>query len=181
MKIQLFNLFKTKRVIFLTLTIFAAALILITATSPSLTANCEKDISIIHTQLNEYAANLKTNFEKHMNSSFNPFGESKEVKKISGILDEASKFKYIEGISSSSKLPTKGGDCWAMSDWLYNHIKKTGVDCRIIQYETSMASNHRNVQIKSDGEWVDLPYGLFNFDYRFDAAYDKPGMFIYKY
>ena len=72
------------------------------------------------------------------------------------------------------------GDCWAMSDWLYNHIKKTGVNCRIIQYETPLANNHRSVQIKSDGEWIDLPYGMFNFDYRFYASYSKPGMFVYK-
>ncbi len=92
-----------------------------------MTFNCENDISIIQSKLNEYTHNLKTNFEKHMNASFNPFEESKEVKKISSVLDEASKFKYVHGISNQYKLPTQGGDCWAMSNWLYNHIKKTGV------------------------------------------------------
>lgn len=153
---------------------------MIILTSPSLAINCEKDISMIHTTLNGYANNLKTELEKHTGPSFNPFEESKEVKKISGILDEASKFKYVHGISSSYELPKEGGDCWAMSDWLYNHIKKTGVECRIIQYETPLANNHRSVQIKSEGEWVDLPYGPYNFDYRFDAAYSKPKIFVYK-
>ena len=106
--------------------------------------------------------------------------KAKKSKKISGILNEASKFNYVHGISSSYKLSTEGGDCWAMSDWLYNHIKKTGVKCRIIQYETPLANNHRSVQIKSDGEWIDLPYGMFNFDYRFYASYSKPEMFVYK-
>lgn len=111
----------------------------------------------------------------------NPFEESAEVKKISGILEESSKFKYVKGVNSSaSRLPNDGGDCWAMSDWLYKNIKKTGVECRIIQYETSLSNNHRSVQIKSDGEWMDLPYGKYGFDIRFAAASSKPGMFVYK-
>ncbi|MGB9980152.1 hypothetical protein [Methanobacterium sp.] len=181
MKIQLFYPINTKRkVIFSTLSLFAAILAIVIIANPLLAADCEKDISMVSNKLNEYAHNLETNFEKYMSHSFNPFEESKEVKRISGILEEASKFKYVHGISSAYKIPTQGGDCWAMSDWLYNHIKKTGVECRIIQYETPLASNHRSVQIKSNGEWVDLPYEMFNFDYRFGAAYSKPGMFIYK-
>jgi hypothetical protein len=82
LKIQLFHLLRTKRVIFLTLTISAAALILITATSPSLTANCEKDISIIHNQLNKYIHDLKTDFEKHVGPSFNPFEKAKKSKRF---------------------------------------------------------------------------------------------------
>jgi hypothetical protein len=182
LKIQLFNPFNSKRkIISFILSIFTVALILISVINPSMAVNCEKDVSTIQNTLNEYTHNLKTNFKKHVSPSFNLFEESKEVKKISGILDEASKFKYVHGISSSYKLPMQGGDCWAMSDWLYNHIKKTGVDCRIIQYETSLANNHRSVQIKIDGKWVDLPYEMFNFDYRFGASYSKPKMFVYKY
>ena len=131
MRIQLFNLLKTKKVSFLILTIFAAVLVLITTTSPSLTVNCQKDISIIHTQLNKCIHDLKTDFEKHVGPSFNPFEESKEVKKISGILNEASKFNYVHGISSSYKLSTDGGDCGAMSDWLYNHIKKQELNAEL--------------------------------------------------
>lgn len=111
----------------------------------------------------------------------NPFEESEEIKKISGILEKSSKFKYVKGVNSSaSRLPTVGGDCWAMSDWLYKNIKKTGVECRIIQYETPLAKNHRSVQIKSNDEWVDLPYGRYRFDSRFAAARSKPEMFVYK-
>lgn len=172
---------KSKKAILLTFTIFTAALTIILVTSPSAAVNCEKNISLIHNTLNDYLNTLKIDFKKHTSPPFNPFEESREIKKISSILDEASKFKYVHGISSSYKLSTQGGDCWAMSDWLYNHIKKTGVDCRIIQYETSLANNHRSVQIKIDGEWVDLPYEMFKFDYRFGAPYSKPGMFIYKH
>ncbi|MGZ7095786.1 MAG: hypothetical protein ACXVHU_04890 [Methanobacterium sp.] len=111
----------------------------------------------------------------------NPFEESEEVKKISGILNEGSKFKYVKGANSkASLLPTEGGDCWAMSEWLYENIEKTGVQCRIIQYETPLANNHRSVQIKSNGEWVDLPYIRYGFDGKFAAAEFKPGIFVYK-
>jgi hypothetical protein len=121
------------------------------------------------------------NFQLHPVIIKNPFEESEEVKKISGILEEGSKFKYVKGVNSSaSRLPNEGGDCWVMSDWLYKNIKKTGVECRIIQYETSLANNHRSVQIKINGEWMDLPYGKYGFDSRFAAAHSKPGMFVYK-
>lgn len=111
----------------------------------------------------------------------NPFEESEEVKKISGILEEGSTFQYVRGANSSSlRPPIEGGDCWAMSDWLYKNIRKTGVECRIIQYETSLSAQHRSVQIKSEDEWVDLPYIRYGFDSRFAAAHSKPKMFIYK-
>ncbi|WP_414469120.1 hypothetical protein [Methanobacterium sp. ACI-7] len=67
-----------------------------------------------------------------------------------------------------------------MSDWLYENIKNTGVECRIIQYETSLSAQHRSVQIKSKGEWVDLPYIRYVFDSRFAAAHSKAKMFVYK-
>lgn len=111
----------------------------------------------------------------------NPFEESEEVKKISGILEEGSKFNYVRGLNSSaSRLPAEGGDCWAMSDWLYKNIKKTDLECRIIQYETSLSTKHRSVQIKSECIWMDLPYEKYGFDSRFAAAYSKPRMFVYK-
>ncbi len=125
--------------------------------------------------------NWLPNFEFNLVTIENPFKESEEVKKISGILEEGSKFQYVKGVNSSaSRLPNESGDCWAMSDWLYKNIKKTDVECRIIQYETSLSAQHRSVQIKSEGEWVDLPYMRYGFDSRFAAASSKPGMFVYK-
>lgn len=43
-----------------------------------------------------------------------------------------------------------------------------------------MSNKHRSVQIKSEGEWVDLPYMRYGFDSRFAAALSKPGMIVYK-
>jgi len=67
-----------------------------------------------------------------------------------------------------------------MSDCLYKNIKKMGVECKILQYETTLSTRHRSVQIKSNDEWIDLPYGRYGFDHRFAAAHSKPGMFVYK-
>ena len=43
----------------------------------------------------------------------------------------------------------------------HKNIKKIGVDCRILQYETTISKRHRSVQIKSNDEWIDLPYGKY--------------------
>jgi len=54
-----------------------------------------------------------------------------------------------------------GGDCWAMSDYLYKQFTASHVRARILQYSTAYASNHRSVQYLEGGTWKDAPYRTY--------------------
>jgi len=77
------------------------------------------------------------------------------------VANVAKKYKYELGTTSSYSAMKKAGkgDCWAFSDLLFTELKKRKVNCRILQYGTSYASNHRSVQYQnSKNEWVSFPY-----------------------
>ena len=58
----------------------------------------------------------------------------------------------------------KCGSCWAWSDALYTELTKIGYTCRIVEYGTAYADNHRSVQIKEGDSWEDYPYRETNID-----------------
>lgn len=61
------------------------------------------------------------------------------------------------------------GDCWGVSDLIYTELKSKGVTARVMQYPTSMASNHRSVQyMDSDGTWKNFPYREYGFNSLFN-------------
>lgn len=67
----------------------------------------------------------------------------------------------------------KCGSCWAWSDALYTELQKIGYTVRIVEYATSMSSNHRSVQYKDEsGQWVDYPYRDTNIP---NLAYNTSG------
>jgi len=73
----------------------------------------------------------------------------------------ASMYTFCAGSGSEdyeTMKKKKCGSCWAWSDALYTELTKKGYTCRIVQYATSMASNHRSVQVKNGSEWEDYPY-----------------------
>ena len=73
----------------------------------------------------------------------------------------ASKYGFRAGVGSESyeSMKKRGyGSCWAWSDALFTELTARGYTCRIVEYPTSMASNHRSVQIKKDNHWKDYPY-----------------------
>lgn len=72
------------------------------------------------------------------------------------------------------------GSCWAWSDALYTELNAAGIKARIIQYATSMASNHRSVQINQGSGWVDYPYRSTNISKYARNTTNKAGMFEYK-
>ena len=75
------------------------------------------------------------------------------------------------------------GSCFAWSFALYEELNKVGIKARIIQYATSMASNHRSVQIEENGQWVDYPYKQLkkaSVAKYAGATKSKPGMFVFK-
>lgn len=74
--------------------------------------------------------------------------------------DLASKYKFNYSSSSYCGMrSTKGGDCHAWSAALWSELKNNGFAVRIVEYATSMSSNHWSVQYKSSsGNWEDYPY-----------------------
>jgi len=78
---------------------------------------------------------------------------------IAQIMISASKYGYSHSASTAAAMERIGsGDCWAMSDYLYTHMKAAGITARIIQYPTAYSSRHRSVQYESNGTWVNAPY-----------------------
>ena len=79
---------------------------------------------------------------------------SKKLKKSNG-------YSWVRGCSSASCISNKKkGDCWAMSEYLYNQLTAQGITTKIAQYATGSSSNHRSVlyKTKPGGSWIDFPY-----------------------
>lgn len=90
---------------------------------------------------------------------------------IEGILSTAAKFKYGSNCGTGDCIEKKGmGDCWNMSEWLYNKLTLAGVRARIVEYPTSMSPRHRSVQIYTNDKWEDLPYDKYGFSRNFKAT-----------
>ena len=73
----------------------------------------------------------------------------------------AKQYTYERGSSSTYSAMKKSGkgDCHAFSDLLFQELKKRKVNCRILQYSTSLSSTHRSVQYQNaKNEWVSFPY-----------------------
>ena len=64
--------------------------------------------------------------------------------------------------SYSEMKRTKCGSCFAWSGALYTELTAKGYQCRVVQYGTESASNHRSVEINQNGQWVDYPYRSTN-------------------
>mgnify|MGYP003779866207 FL=1 len=47
------------------------------------------------------------------------------------------------------------GDCWDVSNAVYNQLTSSGQRARIIQYSNSYSPRHRSVQTWNNGKWVD--------------------------
>lgn len=84
------------------------------------------------------------------------------------------------GESYEAMKKSGSGSCYAWSDALYTELNAVGIKARIIQYATSMARNHRSVQINTNGTWEDYPYRSTNISKYARNTSSKPGMFVYK-
>lgn len=73
------------------------------------------------------------------------------------------------------------GDCWDNSEMLYQKLKSQGNDVRIIQYPTSLSSNHRSVQYYSNGKWVDYDYKGNGYKKVYYATSNKNGATVVKH
>jgi len=91
----------------------------------------------------------------------------------------AFKYKYKLGGGSStytSMKKTGHGDCWAFSELIFTELKKYGVSCKIVEYATNYASNHRTVMYKNEkGKWADFPYREYGWGTHFDNMLNNTG------
>ena len=121
------------------------------------TKHLEKESSTVSSSKNE-ALKLKNGEMTAVPSTSVEVSSEDIFKAISKI---AFQYKYKLGTSSSYSAMKKSGsgDCWAFSDLILKEMKKYGVSCKIVQYSTSEANNHRSVLYKdAKGKWADFPY-----------------------
>ena len=90
----------------------------------------------------------------------------------------AFKYKYKLGTTSSYNAMKKSGsgDCWAFSDLIFTEMKKYGITCKIVQYATSYANNHRSVMYKNEkNKWVDFPYREYGWNTKYNNMLNNTG------
>ncbi len=57
-------------------------------------------------------------------------------------------------------VAAKVGDCWGLAEWAANQLKVNGYSVRIVQGATSLAYNHRWVQVLMGGKWINFESSL---------------------
>jgi len=57
-------------------------------------------------------------------------------------------------------IKSKVGDCWGLAEWAAQQLKANNYEVRIVQGPSSSASNHRWVQVKLDGKWINFESSL---------------------
>lgn len=87
---------------------------------------------------------------------------------IKQICDEISKFSYSNSCSDGNCIKSsKKGDCWALSDYIYNRLKSAGISAKIYQYVTGSSNQHRQVKYQDGSNWVMFPYSKSGIDHYF--------------
>jgi Bacterial Ig-like domain len=88
---------------------------------------------------------------------------------LASIMKGAAKYGYSHSASTAAAMERIGaGDCWAMSDYLYNKMTAAHMHARIIQYPTAFSSRHESVQYKQNGVWVNAPYRSYGLNSMFN-------------
>lgn len=80
---------------------------------------------------------------------------------LSAVAKIAKQYTYKLGNSSTYSAMKKSGvgDCHAFSDLIFTELKRYKVSCRIYEYNSGIASNHRSVVYKNaKGQWTNFPY-----------------------
>ena len=102
-----------------------------------------------------------------------------DLASIDAIGAKAATFKYSHGCSASACIESGGsGDCYAMSDWLYEKLTAIGVKSQI-QW-CSGPRNHRTVQIDVGSGWQDFDYGKYNIETMFRVSSSRSGCRVYR-
>ena len=101
-----------------------------------------------------------------INTQITASAQSKQS--LATIMNGAAKYGYSHSAHTSAAMISIGaGDCWAMSDYLYIKLTSAGITTRIIQYPTAYSANHRSVQYKQNGVWVNVPYKQYGVNMMF--------------
>ena len=91
---------------------------------------------------------------------------------LDAIGNKAATFTYSGACQTAACMESKGtGDCFGMSDWIYEAMVRAGYRARIITYYSPYSSSgtHRTVQYMQGDKWVDFPYDQFGIDKMFKA------------
>ena len=95
------------------------------------------------------------------------------------ITKEAFKYDYVlgaEGQTWNEMKRTGHGDCWGFSDLIYNMMKKYGIKCKISEYDSGYADNHRSVlYVNTKGEWVNFPYREYGWNTKYNNMLNDTG------
>lgn len=96
---------------------------------------------------------------------------------IATVAKKVKKYKYALGTASTyaDMRRVGSGDCWAFSDAIFQELKALRIGCKIFQYATNYASNHRSVVYKNaNGQWVDFPYQKYGLDKMLYPTSNRP-------
>jgi len=78
------------------------------------------------------------------------------------IMKNARHFKYSHKYHTYKDIVKHHcGDCWAMSAYLYESLKRYKIHARIIQYKTHWSARHRSVQYRLNNHWYNMPYRTY--------------------
>ncbi len=102
---------------------------------------------------------------------------------LDSIGQKAATFKYGGNCGTGDCIEKAGhGDCFNMSDWLYDKLTAAGIKCKIIEYDSPYASSgrHRTVQLYQNNQWVDFPYQQYKINYMFEPLTNKRNLENYR-
>jgi N-acetylmuramoyl-L-alanine amidase len=102
--------------------------------------------------------NAMANWDKYLTQVQAAAGESTSDTSYSS---SSSKKTYATAVRSYSKSYSSSGysgDCWDVSNAMYNQLTSSGTRARIVQYANSYSSNHRSVEVWDGSSWVDADY-----------------------
>lgn len=107
--------------------------------------------------------NAMANWDKYLAQVQAAAGEdtSTDTVSTSSKSTYSSKKTYATAVRSYSRSYSSGGysgDCWDVSNAMYNQYTSSGQRARIVQYANRYSSNHRSVEVWNGNGWVDADY-----------------------
>ncbi|MGL4669707.1 MAG: pseudomurein-binding repeat-containing protein [Methanobacteriaceae archaeon] len=67
-------------------------------------------------------------------------------------------FRHGSGLGTtySAVEKNRGGDCWGLADWAAKVLKANNYTVRVVEGASKSSYNHRWVQFKIDGKWINF-------------------------
>jgi N-acetylmuramoyl-L-alanine amidase len=130
---------------------------------------------------NHNVANNGFNQNKNMISNDVNTNHNLKTAKVSAkTVTKKVRHNYSKKSMTSYRNGKGTGDCWQNSEILYNQLKGSGQQVRIIQYRTSLSPRHRSVQICQNGAWIDYNYKSNGYAKLYYATKNKAGASVIK-